>query len=117
MESVSVGRGDQKHLRVLGRIITINDQGVIYEPDQRHAEAVCRELRVSGGNSCATPWEKEAGTSGDAARSRARRLAPGSGGADDEEEAEEKLKDAELTTYRSLSARLNYLALDRPDIQ
>ena len=92
---------------------------MIYEPDQRHAEAVCRDLCIQGSNSCATPWEKEASVSGEAARSREKRRSAKRSDEDDDkaEEVLEELQGEEKTKYQSLSARLNYLALDRPDIQ
>ena len=122
VDCIGVGKKDPKQLRVLGRVITIGEMGVTYEPDQRHAEAVCRDLGIQGSNSCATPWEKEASVSGDAAKSREKRKAARNGhdDNDDENKAEEVLEELqgeELAKYQSLSARLNYLALDRPDIQ
>jgi hypothetical protein len=119
VDCIGVGKNDPKQLRVLGRVITIGEMGVTYEPDQRHAEAVCRDLGIQGSNSCATPWEKEASVSGEAARSREKRKAAKKSDDDDDKEEEvlEELQGEEKTKYQSLSARLNYLALDRPDIQ
>ena len=69
------------------------------EADSRHVEEVIATLGLERANTVATPF----------ASTR------------DEEKAGQleiqELERAEATTYRAVAARLNYLALDRPDIR
>ena len=73
VERIVTGRKDAKQMRVLGRVITIEEDGVAYEADQRHVETVCKYLQIQTGNPCATTWEKDASSKGDAKRNRALR--------------------------------------------
>jgi hypothetical protein len=119
IDQIGVGKRDGKQLRVLGRVITIEPHGVSYEADQRHVEAICQHLGIHEANCCATPWEKDSWPKGEAIRNKCRRLGekvPATSGENRDENIEE-LQLADLKLYQSLSARLNYLALDRPDIQ
>jgi hypothetical protein len=79
VEEIGVGRKDDKVLRVLGRIAEITEEGVTYEPDQRHVEAVCSKLGLSleKSGSCTSPWEREAFPKGEATRSREARMKAG----------------------------------------
>jgi hypothetical protein len=36
--------GDRKSTKILNRVVTWDEQGIQYEPDQRHAEIIIREL-------------------------------------------------------------------------
>ena len=54
VDCIGKGNKDEKQLRVLGRVVSIGDAGVSYEPDQRHVEAVCQHLGIEAGNSCVT---------------------------------------------------------------
>ena len=88
-----------QEIRVLNRILRWGDHGVEYEPDQRHAEMIIQDMQVAGGKSVNTPIMNE-----------------------DKNSVEERMKTNELskadaTAYRGLAARLNYLALDRVDLQ
>ena len=89
----------KQEIRVLNRTLRWTDKGIEYEPDQRHAEIVIKQMELTHANSVTTPGNTEA-------------------------EADAELRDKsplltgeEATQYRALAARLNYLALDRPDIQ
>ena len=89
----------EAEVRVLNRTLRWTSEGVEYEPDQRHAELIVRELGMETARAVSTPG---------AAESR------------EEAEANEdspELEKADATAYRGLAARLNYLALDRPDLQ
>ena len=116
IDCIGIGKNDAKQLRVLGRVITINEDGVSYECDQRHAESVCHHLGVEGGNKCTTPWEKESSPTGEAQRNKSRRLGE-KVDEDMEREEIEELGEQDKKTYQSMSARLNYMAPDRPDVQ
>lgn len=77
--------------KILNRLIKAEDWGWSLEADPRHAELLVEELGIERG--LATP------------------------GVDEKEpEEEETLDDVGATRYRSLVARANYLATDRPDI-
>ncbi len=60
VDCVGVGKQDDTERRVLGRVISIGELGVTYELGQRHVEAVCHELGLYDGNSCAALWRKRA---------------------------------------------------------
>ena len=91
--------GMEREVRVLNRTISWEADGIRYEPDQRHAEIIVQEMGLEGGNSVVTPIL-----------------------ADEPDVKEQREKSAELSPqeasrYRAIVARLNYLALDRPDLQ
>ena len=71
-------------------------KGVEYEADPRHAEIAIRELGLADARHVTTPGIKEEGRT--------------------KEVHKNPLKAAYAGAYRSLVARLNYLAADRPDI-
>ena len=82
--------------RLLGRVVRCSSQGWELEADQRHAERIIAELGLEAANSVATPCELVRGS---------------------EDDSDEPLRGAEITWYRALVARVNYLAQDRPDLQ
>ena len=92
------GAKHQKSIRVLNRVLSWTPQGIEYEADQRHADIIVSELGLKEAKPVSTPGCKE-----DVDRMLAD-LGPILGPAD-------------ATMYRALAARLNYLALDRSDIQ
>eukprot|EP00973_Karenia_brevis_P035574 4905582-Karenia_brevis.AAC.1 len=87
---------DKKQLKVLNRIITYTQDGIEYEPDPRHAEIIVQELGLHASNSVCSP-----GVANEPVK----------------KDDEEKLQAAEATKYKSITARANYLAQDRPEIQ
>ena len=82
-----------KSVRVLNRVVTWGDKGLIYEADQRHAEIIVRDLGLRE--------SKPVGAPGLADR----------GGEDPTE-----LSGEQATKYRALVARAIYLAQDRPEL-
>ena len=77
----------------------LNGTGIGYEPDQRHAELIVQALGLESSKAVSTP-----------------------GCAETKEElmARKKTKlldNSSATRFRSVAARLNYLSLDRPDLQ
>jgi len=88
-------RDDQKQVKVLNRIIKFTDEGIVYEPDPRHAELIVKELGLDFANPVVTPGCDE---KNDSTKSRT-------------------LDDIGKKRYQSIVARGNFLALDRPDIQ
>jgi hypothetical protein len=86
--------GSVNELSVLNRIVRWNANGIEYEADPRHAEIIISELGLKGSKVVATPGVKS--------------IIP---------ELAEPLGVREVSQFRSLVARANYLAQDRPDIQ
>ena len=83
--------------RVLGRIIRVTSNGWEYEADQRHAELIVRGLGLEKAKSVNSPGEDEKPW--------------------EVEDNAELLQGSDVSTYRALAARANYLAQDRADIQ
>jgi hypothetical protein len=90
------GREDEKEIRLLNRIIRVTPAGVEIEADQRHAEIIIEQMKMTGAKGVTTPGVKTSASDslGDKELSR--------------EEARE---------YRGMTARANYLAQDRVDIR
>jgi hypothetical protein len=116
VQTIGMGEKDAKELRILGRAVSIEQGGILYEADQRHVEAVCAALNIAHSNPCTSPSEREAGPKGEASRNRARRLGEPLQ-ARVVNDTEEELDSDGKTAYQSLSARLNFLSMDRADLQ
>ena len=86
-----------QEVRILGRTLRWVQGGIEYEADARHHTIVIEELGLNDSATVSTPFGPEE-----------QRVPTESG---------EPLEAGEATRYRALVARLNYLALDRPDIQ
>jgi hypothetical protein len=95
-EILGRGKEEKKEARVLNRTIRVTDQGWEYEPDQRHVEIIVDMLGLKEAKPVETPtedlkkWE--------------------------EEENDVELESSKATKFRSIAARCNYLAADRPDL-
>ena len=89
------GPGRVKEQLILNRVVRWTDEGLEYEADPRHAEIAIREMQPRRGY--VTPIDK--------ARSMALTWKTG-----------RTMNAKDAAQYRGLAARLNYLALDRPDI-
>ena len=88
----------RKLVRLLNRVIYWDEKGIGYEPDQRHADMIIRDLGMVGKRGLSTPGVK-------------------SGNDKDEEGDEEELGNEDSTRYRSITARANFLSQDRSDIK
>ena len=94
--TIGPGPQDLKEARVLNRVISWHPWGIRYEADPRHAEVLVRELQVQDKECTVTPGVKRSV---------------------EEIEGDEPLtKEEDVTSYRALAARANYLSLDRADI-
>ena len=85
---------DDKSVRILNRIVTWDDQGIMYEGDQRHAEIIVKQLGLEGANSNGTTGGKT---------SKCLKI--------------KNLCSKDATMYRALTARASYLSQDRSDIK
>ena len=94
---VGLEEGQIREARVLNRIVRVDKDGWYYEADQRHGEMIIKTLNMEGAKGVCTPGEDEKPWK-------------------DEPNGEE-LKGKDITGYRALAARANYLGVDRPDIQ
>ena len=122
---IGPGPGAELEGRILGRVIRYEPWGIQYEPDPVHAEMIIRELGLEDAKPVATPLA-DVSHPGDAVDLASRRRAVGSQRdrsleipAEDTLPGPESplLEDERLKRYQSVAARLNYLALDRPDVQ
>ena len=80
--------------KIRNRLISVDDAGWKLEADPRHAELLVEELGVKEGKGLVTPGVEER----------------------DDDKPEEKLDEGWASKYRSLVARANDLATDRPDL-
>ena len=92
-----LGPGARAEGKVLNRVVRWDDKGWEIEADPRHAELIIEQLGIRGSGGITTA------------------------GAQQEEQASEDntaaLEGNDVTLFRGLAARCNYLALDRPDLQ
>ena len=95
-KKVGLGVGLDRETRILNRIIKVTESGWEYEPDQRHAEMIVKELGLETAKSVNTPGEDEKAWEAEA--------------------NEEELGVAQATRYRRIAARLNHLAMNRVDL-
>ena len=94
---IGSGEGELREATVLNRTIRVTENGWEYEADQRHADIIVKELNLRDAKGVKTPGEDEKPWMA--------------------EEDAGPLTGRDATSYRALSARANYLALDRTDIQ
>jgi hypothetical protein len=85
---------DDKSGSMLNRIITLAEDGLLWEADPRHAELIIGEL----GLEAARPQNSPRSSRDDLADTEA-------------------LNPEAATAFRGVTARVNYLALDRPELQ
>ena len=88
--------GDMKEIWILNRLVRWTEDGIEYEADDKHVTTVVKGLGLqedSKGVDVALPTEYGA------------------------EEGDQELDPQEAKKYRSLAATVNFLALDRPDLQ
>ena len=97
-ELLGPGSKHAKSIRVLNRVLAWTPEGIAYEADQRHADLVVSTLGLQEPTGESTPGTRE----------EVERMLKDEG---------EPLPPHAAIEYRALAARLNYLALDRPDIQ
>jgi hypothetical protein len=84
-----------KQVRILNRTLRWTPRGIEYEADSKHAKIIVKACGVENERVSRIPGSRR------------------SGGIEDQE----MLSPAEATIYRAVTARLNYLAADRADLQ
>ena len=89
----------QRETTVLNRLLRWTQDAIEYEPDRRHADLIVQGMNVEDARTLSTTGVSE-GSEGIKKRDESPELPP-----------------QEATAYRALAARLNYLALDRIDVQ
>jgi hypothetical protein len=115
--------GEAKHLlkevKILNRDAKWSKKGISLEADAKHVKTLLKEMKMEDAKAVKTPAVRPEGAEG--SRDRA-------GDEDDEAEIDEsevphkertdsEVLAGEASRFRSWTARLNYLAMDRPDIQ
>ena len=96
-QRIGVGAGRSVEGKILNRIVRWTSKGYEMEADPRHCELVLKQLNIEGQKSLSSP---------------------GVEGQDEEDgENDELLKGDQASSFRGITARLNYLSADRPDIQ
>ena len=88
-------KNDEKELKILNRILKYTESGIEMEADLRHAEIIIQQLGLDNAKPLSIPSADEVKRPDD----------------------ETKLNPEYTTQYKSIVARANYLAADRPDIQ
>ena len=93
-----VGNGDDevREARLLGRLVRWTEQGWEAEADLRHAQLLVQGMKLETAKGVKSPGEDPKPW--------------------EEDEDRQPLRGREVTEFRALAARANYLALDRPDI-
>ena len=94
-------QGDRREICVLGRTIRTTQYGVELEGDDKHVEKLEEEWEMSHCNPVGTPYVKPTSCT------------PAEEG---EVEGTTPLGPVETTLFRRAAARINYTALDRPDL-
>ena len=90
---IGTGMEESMEGKVLNRVIRVTADGWEYEPDQRHAEMIIAELGLQDAKVASTDEKKW-----------------------EEDENEAPLRSDMASRFRSIAARINYLAADRPDL-
>jgi len=112
-----------KELKILNRKVSWKSQGILIEADSKHVKVLIKEMELENAKVVKTPSVREEGAKGSRDR-------------DDDEDDEADIDEADIEKkmeimeageieasrgdcfqYRSWAARLNYLAMDRADIQ
>jgi hypothetical protein len=96
-QKLGLSKGWESQGKVLNRIVSCTPEGWTVEADPRHAELIVEQLGVDGARAV---------------------VSPGVDGADEDDlEDDVDIVGADLTRFRGVAARCNYLSFDRPDLQ
>ena len=98
----------------LGRALTL--RGIEYEPDQQHVSGALKALGVTNAEGVATPGTDDVGGPKATEISELRRTAKWHDRPEETKEEDDLQTGEELKLLQSVAARLNFLAMDRPDL-
>lgn len=98
MSTLGPDEGQVNEVRLLNRVLRWTSAGLEYEADQRHAELIIKELGLEAARSVSSPYPAEGYPAVEVSKTV-------------------QGDSVESTKYRGICARMNYLAVDRPDIQ
>ncbi len=101
VQTAGWSQGDNHELQFLGRVIRLTQTGIELEGDDKHVELMTKEWDMDYCNPVATPYVKPA---------------TGVGSFTDPASEAKDMSNADATCYRRAAARINYVALDRPDL-
>ena len=106
MKTQVLGHSDradvQREVKVLNRVRRATKDGYEYECDQRHVEIILEQLELTQAKSLGTPGVDETTESAKSGL---------------EESKSPPLAPEKASLYRAITARANYIAQDRPDVQ
>jgi hypothetical protein len=97
IKSQLIGHRETREGNILNRVIRATAEGLEHEADQRHGEVVVRAMNLQDAKGVSSPGKDAKAWL--------------------EMEEASLLDPKTASEYRALTARMNYLALDRPDIQ
>ena len=95
-EHIGPGTHQNWEIRVLNRTIRWTAAGIEYEPDQRHAEIIIKEMGLENAKPSTSPGSAET-------PEEAKLMA-----------ASPEMNASDATEYRGLAARISFLAQDSP---
>ena len=130
MSMIGSGSHLEKSLKILNRTIRWTEAGIEIEADKRHALEIIKEAKLEDNKKAIVPVSAETRTSEDTSwrcqiegmspidrRSRGRVTAQDIAKAKQRREEEEPMEGEELTRYRGVAARVNYVSQDRADLK
>ena len=96
IKTTLLGEKHGRELRLLSRTIRWSEQGIEYEGDDRHAKKIVADLDIKPGQTLVSPMTKvDPNGPGDTPL----------------------IRPEDVTKYRALAARCNFMGQDRPDVQ
>ena len=95
-QKISEAKGANREGKVLNRILRCDEEGWQIEADPRHAELIVEQLGLQNDKGIGTPG-------------------PTNSAEEDDLEDDVPLTGADITSYRAVIARCNYMGADRPD--
>ena len=118
MTRAGLNASEARQIRVLGRIISVSEQGWQVEADPQHLEVAIAQLNLTEAKGVSTPVATDHGakSAAEIKRIRLELEKPDRSSANTVDCSCPPLPDDKKKVYQSIAARLNYLALDRPDI-
>ena len=96
-QKLGMSKGWDREGKVLNRIVSCDETGWSIEADPRHAELVVEQLGIETARAVVSPGIDGAG--------------------EDDLDDDVEITGQDMTRFRGVAARCNYLSFDRPDIQ